>query len=286
MSYESIIFEKRGHSALVTLNRPDRMNAFTGRMAHELIAAIDECDADDDIRAVIFTGAGERAFCAGADLERGADTFKYAAVDAGEQKVRRDSGGLVTLRMYESKKPLIAAFNGAAVGIGVTMTLPMDIRIASEGARFGFVFSRRGIVPEAASSWFLPRLVGISQALEWTYSGRVFGVDEALCGGLVTAVHPADELLRAAEVIADEIAENTSSLSVTMIRQMMWKMLGADHPMAAHQVDSRGIAQLGEGPDAAEGVKSFLEKRPPQFAGRISSDLPDVYPWWEEPEFK
>lgn len=289
MSYETIILQKDGPVAVVTLNRPERMNAFTNEMGSEIIDAMDDTDADDNIRAVIFTGSGDRAYCAGADLGRGADTFNASSrPDKGEYvgDIRRDGGGLVTLRLFQCKKPLICAINGAAVGVGITMTLPMDIRIASSKARFGFVFARRGLVPEAASSWFLPRLVGVSKALEWVYSGRVFDAQEALQGRLVSHLYPPEDLMDSARALALEIAENTSSLSVTLSRHMLWRMLGESHPMAAHQIDSRGIQFLGQGPDAAEGVVSFLEKRPPAFPGKVSQDMPDYFPWWDEPEFK
>ena len=287
MDYEQIRYEVEDRVLTLTLDRPERLNAFTGQMLAEMVDAFDRVDADDDVRAVIVTGAG-RGFCAGADLARGADTFNYDDNPRGRTEGttwERDGGGLLSLRIYNLNKPIIAAVNGAAVGVGVTMQLPMDVRIAAESARFGFVFSRRGIVPEACSSWFLPRVVGISQALEWTYSGRVFPASEALAGGLVSRVVPDEELLPTARALAAEIVENTSSLSVTLIRHMMWRLLGADHPMEAHKLDSRGVQALGRGPDAAEGVKSFLEKRPPDFTGRVSQDLPDYFPWWEEPEF-
>lgn len=268
----------------ITLNRPDRLNAFTNVMRDEMIAAFDQADADDDIRCVIVTGEG-RGFCAGADLGDGGDTFNTDR-EGQDGPVWRDGGGQVSLRIFESKKPVIGAINGPAVGVGVTMTLPMDIRIASTSAKFGFVFSRRGIVPEACSSWFLPRIVGIQQALAWTFSGRVFPADEALKGGLVQEVTAPDDLLPRARAIAAEIAENTAPVSVALTRQMMWRMLGADHPMEAHMVDSRGIAQLGVSPDVKEGVESFLEKRPPEFSMKPSTDMPDFYPWWEDRPFK
>jgi len=261
----------------ITLHRPERLNAFTPTMMRELIEAFDQTDADDAVRAVIVTGAG-RGFCAGADLGAGGRTFDY-----GEQRnpvAIRDGGGQVTLRIFESRKPVIAAINGPAVGVGATMTLPMDIRIASSDARFGFVFARRGIVPEAASSWFLPRLVGVSQAAEWCFTGRVFPADEALAGRLVSRVVPPDALLDTARALAREIADNTSAVSVAVTRALLWRMLGADHPMEAHKVDSRLIYQLGRSPDAAEGVSAFLEKRPARFPMRPSSDLPDAWPWW------
>ena len=274
----------------ITLDRPDKLNAFTGRMMHELIETFDRADADDDVRVVIVTGAG-RGFCAGADLSAGGSTFDIGArgeevgVAADERGANRDGGGLVSLRIFASTKPVIAAINGPAVGVGVTMTLPMDIRLASESARFGFVFTRRGVVPEACSSWFLPRLVGIAQAQEWVLTGRVFDAQEALRGGLVRSVHPPDELLPAAQAIAREIVESTAPVSVALSRQMLWRMLGADHPMEAHKVDSRGIVARGASDDAKEGVMSFLEKRPAAFPMRVSDGMPDFYPWWDEPEF-
>jgi enoyl-CoA hydratase/carnithine racemase len=287
VDYEQIQYEVSDRILTITLNRPERLNAFTGQMMQEMIDALDRADADDDVRAVIVTGAG-RGFCAGADLGAGKDTFNYDNNPRGRTggtEWERDGGGLLTLRIFNCNKPIIAAVNGPAVGIGVTMQLPMDIRIASTSARFGFVFARRGIVPEACSTWFLPRVVGISQALEWAYSGRVFAAEEALAGRLVSRVVPDDELIPTARAIAAEIAENTSALSVTLIRHMMWKLLGADHPMEAHKLDSRGVQALGRGPDAAEGVTSFLEKRPARFTGRVSADMPEYFPWWDEPTF-
>ena len=268
----------------ITLDRPDRLNAFTNVMRDELIGAFDQADADDDIRCVIVTGAG-RGFCAGADLGDGGETFNTDR-EGQEGPVWRDGGGQVSLRIFESKKPVIGAINGPAVGVGVTMTLPMDIRIASDAARFGFVFSRRGIVPEACSSWFLPRIVGIQQALAWTFSGKVFPAEEALTGGLVQEVTTPDDLLPRARAIANEIASHTAPVSVALTRQMMWRMLGADHPMEAHKIDSRGIAQLGVSPDVKEGVESFLEKRPPDFSMKPSADMPDFFPWWKERPFE
>jgi enoyl-CoA hydratase/carnithine racemase len=283
--YEQILYAVEDGVATITLNRPDKLNAFTNTMRQELIAAFDQVDADDAVRAVIVTGAG-RAFCAGADLSGGAKTFDYAArgaIAADEQ--RRDGGGTVTLRIFACKKPVIAAVNGPAVGIGATMQLPMDIRLGADGARFGFVFTRRGVVPEACSSWFLPRLVGIQQALDWMLSGRVFDAQEALAGGLVKQVLPPAELLPAARAWARAIAANTSAVSVALTRQMLWRMLGADHPMEAHKIDSRGIQKMGRSPDAYEGVASFLEKRPARFTMRPSRDMPDFFPWWPERPF-
>jgi enoyl-CoA hydratase/carnithine racemase len=284
--YQDILYDVEDGVLTITLNRPDKLNAFTGVMLTEIIDAMDRADADDEVRAIIFTGAG-RGFCAGADLSRGASTFNMAERD-GEGPVDewRDGGGRVSLRLFESKKPLIAAVNGPAAGVGVTMQLPMDIRIASTEARFGLVFTRRGVVMEACSSWFLPRIVGISQAMEWVMSGRVFPADEALKGGLVSQVVAPDDLLPTARAIAREIAENTSAVSVTLCRHMMWKMLGADHPMEAHKIDSRGIRTMGQLPDAYEGVQSFLEKRPGNYTMKPSTDIPDFFPWWEEREFE
>lgn len=284
--FEHIRYDVADHIATITLHRPEQMNAFTGRMMRELIAAFDLTDADDDVRAVIVTGEG-RAFCAGADLSAGGETFAKGGSDVQtDAGVPRDGGGLVSLRIFESTKPVIGAINGAAVGVGVTMTLPMDIRIASTSAKFGLVFARRGIVPEAASSWFLPRLVGISQALEWCYSGRVFPADEALAGGLVRSLHSPDDLLPAARAIAAEIAEHAAPVSVALTRRMMWRMLGAAHPMEAHRADSRGIRERGRSDDAREGVTSFLEKRPAAFTDRVSDGLPDLFPDWTEPQFQ
>ena len=283
--YTQILYDVADGIATITLNRPEKMNAYTRTMMTEMIAAFDLSDADDAVRAVIVTGHGERAFCAGADLtpEGGGQVFASPGTqaDLSSDEVR-DGGGRITLRIYESKKPVIAACNGAAVGIGATMQLAMDIRLASDNARYGFVFARRGIVPEAASSWFLPRLVGIQQALEWCYTGRIFGAQEALSGGLVRSVHPQGELIAAARAIAREIADNTSAVSVAMTRAMMWRNSAQDHPMAAHRVDSRAIYRLSKSADAIEGVQSFLEKRPPAFPDKVSRDMPDFYPWWAE----
>ena len=271
--------------ATVTLHRPEQLNAFTGTMMRELIEAIDRVDADDSVRALVVTGSG-RGFCAGADLSSGGETFARGGSDVQtDVGVPRDGGGLVTLRLFDCTKPVIGAINGPAVGVGVTMTLPMDVRLASTAARFGFVFARRGIVPEACSSWFLPRLVGISQAAEWCYTGRVFGAQEALDGGLVRSLHGPDDLLPAAYALAREIAESTAPVSVALTRRMLWRMLGADHPMAAHRVDSRGILARGASADAREGVTSFLEKRAAAFPDRVSDGLPDVFPDWVDPTF-
>jgi enoyl-CoA hydratase/carnithine racemase len=285
MAYEEIIYEVSEQIATITLNRPDKLNSFTNRMLKEIIAAFDESDADDNVRAVIVTGSG-RAFCAGADLSGGGETFAKGGSDVkAKTGVTRDGGGLVSLRIFESKKPVIGAINGAAVGVGVTMTLPMDIRLASTASKFGFVFAKRGIIPEAASSWFLPRIVGISQATEWCFTGRMISADEAKEGRLVRSVHAPEDLLLAARAIAREIAENTAPVSVALSRQMLWRMLGADHPMQAHRVDSRAINSRGASDDAREGVMSFLEKRPANFPVKVSDGLPDVFPDWQDPQF-
>ncbi|MEM1332025.1 MAG: crotonase/enoyl-CoA hydratase family protein [Actinomycetota bacterium] len=285
MEYSEILFEVSDHVATVTLHRPERMNAFTGTMMRELIDVFDRTDGDDDVRAVIVTGHG-RAFCAGADLGMGGDTFSGGGSDVkGAGGIPRDGGGLTALRIYESKKPVIGAINGAAVGVGITMTLPMDIRLAADTAKFGFVFARRGIVPEAASSWFLPRLVGISQAAEWCYSGRVFLAEEALAGGLVRSLHPIDELLPTARSIAADIAENSAPVSVALTRQMLWRGLSLDHPMQAHRADSRAILERGRSADSREGVESFLEKRAASYTNSVAEEFPDVFPDWVDPEF-
>ncbi|WP_416898243.1 MAG: crotonase/enoyl-CoA hydratase family protein [Minwuia sp.] len=285
MTYEQILYDVEDNILTITLNRPEKLNAFTEQMRTEVMDALDRADADDEVKAIIFTGAG-RGYCAGADLSRGGGTFDYSKRGYAAGEVVRDGGGLMTLRIYQCKKPVIGAINGPAVGVGSTMQLPMDIRIASEKARFGFVFAQRGVVPEACSSYFLPRLVGISQALDWAYSGRVFEADEALAGGLVKEVVPHDELIPRARAIAKSYMERSSAVSVSMIRAMFWRLLAADHPIEAHQVDSRGMVYMGAAADAQEGVSSFLEKRAPNFTMKPSTDMPDFYPWWEEPEFK
>lgn len=278
-SYRHIGYAVADRILTVTLNRPERLNAFTELMATELINAFDRADADDEVRAIVITGAG-RGFCAGADLESGGDTFDFT----GERDYR-DTGGLVSLRVFESLKPVIAAINGPAVGVGISMTLPADVRLASDTARFGFVFARRGIVLDAASSWFLPRAVGIARALEWTATGRIFGADEAHDAGLVSSVYPADELLAAAYAVAAEIVANTAPVSVALNRQMLWRMLGADHPMSAHELDSWLGQSRGASADAKEGVTAFLEKRSAAFPDKVSTDLPAGYPWWKARPF-
>ena len=283
MEFQEIRYEVDDRVLTITLNRPDRLNAFTPTMQVELIEAIDQADADDGVRAVVVTGAG-RGFCAGADLQAGGSTFDWRERQSGDG-VPRDGGGQVALRLYRSTKPVIAAINGPAVGVGITMTLPMDVRVAAEGAKIGFVFARRGIVPEACSSWFLPRIVGISRAMEWVATGRVFDAEEALAGGLVRSVHPGEELLDTAHALAHEIADNTAPVSVALARRMLWTMLGAEHPMEAHRADSRAMFARGQSDDAREGVTSFLEKRPAEFTDRVSDGLPDILPGREEPAF-
>jgi enoyl-CoA hydratase/carnithine racemase len=281
MDFQDIAYDVSEGIATITLHRPDKMNAFTGRMMHEIISALDMTDADDNVKVVIFTGSG-RAYCAS-----GGETFAKGGSDVQtKQGVPRDGGGLVSLRIFESLKPVIGAINGAAVGVGVTMTLPMDIRLASDSAKFGFVFAKRGIVPEACSSYFLPRIVGIQKATEWVFTGRVFSAQEALDGGLVRSVHPADQLLSAARELAREIADNTAPVSVALSRRMLWRMLGASHPMEAHRADSRGIMERGRSADSKEGVVSFLEKRAAVYPDLVSDGLPDIFPGWEDPEFR
>jgi enoyl-CoA hydratase/carnithine racemase len=277
VSFDTIRTDIASSVLTITLDRPDRLNAFTSRMRDELIAAFDTADGEDDVRVVIVTGAG-RAFCAGADLEAGGSTFDVARRDVHTfaDGTPRDGGGEVSLRIYECTKPVIAAINGPAVGVGITMTLPMDIRLAVEGAKIGFVFTRRGIVPEATSSYFLPRVVGISRAMEWVATGRVFTSEEALAGGLVRSVHPPAELLGAAHALAHEIVDGTAPVSVALSRRMLWSMLGAAHPLAAHEIDSRAMTARGASADAAEGVTAFLEKRDAVFPDRVSDGLPDV----------
>ena len=284
MDYEQITTETSEGVLTITLNRPERLNAWTGRMGEELRAAFDAADADDGVRAIIVTGAG-RAFCAGADLESGGDTFDYSKRDTAGAG-GRDGGGEFTLRIFDCKKPVIAAINGPAVGVGATMTLAMDVRMAAEDAKMGFVFSRRGIIPEACSSWFLPRAVGISRAMEWVSTGRVFGAQEGLEAGLLRSLHPKEELMGAARELALEIAQNTAPVSVALARQLMWRMLGAEHPMIAHRADSRGMVARGQSADVVEGVTSFLEKRPAHFTDKVSDGLPDVMPGWRSPEFE
>ena len=283
MNFQEIRYEVADYVLTITLHRPERLNAFTPTMGRELIEAFDRADADDDVRAIIVTGEG-RGFCAGADLSAGGSTFDWRDRQKVDE-IPRDGGGQVALRIFDLTKPVIAAINGPAVGVGITMTLPMDVRLAAEKARIGFVFTRRGIVPEACSSWFLPRIVGISRAMEWTATGRVFPVEEALAAGLVRSVHPEPELLGAARALAGEISEHAAPVSVALARRLLWTMLGAEHPMAAHRADSRAIFARGQSNDAREGVTSFLEKREPEFTDRVSDGLPEIFPRGDEPVF-
>ena len=287
MGYEQIAYEVDDRILTITLDRPDQLNAFTVTMLHELLDAFDRADADDEVRAIVVTGRG-RAFCAGADLSAGPTAFDNRGPTGrvGEAPPPRDGGGIVALRIFNSTKPVIAAINGPAVGVGITMTLPMDVRLASERARMGFVFTRRGVVPEACSSWFLPRVVGISRALDWVLSGRVFPAGEAAVAGLVREVVPHEDLLPSARRVAAGIANDTSPVSVALARRMLWRMLCADHPMEAHKMDSRAMAEMGRSGDAHEGVAAFLEKRPAQFRMTVSADLPEVFPGWVEPPFE
>jgi enoyl-CoA hydratase/carnithine racemase len=282
MEFEEIRYDVDDRILTITLNRPERLNAFTPTMGRELIEAFDRADADDDVRAVIVTGEG-RGFCAGADLGGGSSTFDWRDRQTDDE-VPRDGGGVVALRIFDSTKPVIAAINGPAVGVGITMTLPMDIRLAAEGAKIGFVFARRGIVPEACSSWFLPRVVGISQAMEWVATGRVFSAEEALAGRLVRSVHPQAELLEAARALAAEISAS-APVSVAVARRLLWTMLGATHPMEAHRADSRAMLARGQSDDAREGVTSFLEKRDAVFTDRVSDGLPELFPGRREPAY-
>ena len=283
MDFETIRYEVADGVLTITLNRPDRLNAWTPTMQRELIEAIDRADADDAVRAIVFTGAG-RGYCAGADLEGGGSTFDWREREP-EGEVPRDGGGRFTLRLFDCTKPTIAAINGPAVGVGITMTLPMDVRLAADHAKIGFVFARRGIVPEACSSWFLPRVVGIAQAMEWVTTGRVFSAREALDGGLVRSLHPKDELPAAANALAREIADSAAPVSVALARRLLWTMLGAGHPMDAHRADSRAMFARGQSGDAREGVTAFLEKRPAEFPDRVSDGLPEIFPGREEPVF-
>ena len=288
--FKTITFDVEDQIATIVLNRPEKLNAINPVMMQELIEAVDRSDADDSVRVLIVTGRG-RAFCAGSDLSGGSFAFDFQARDSATRDeavvngVYRDSGGRVALRLFESLKPVIGAINGPAVGAGATIPLAMDIRLAADTARFGYVFARRGIVPESAAAWFLPRVVGISTALEWCFSGKLIDAEEAQLRGLVRSIHSVDTLLLAARTLAREIAENTAPVSITLTRQMLWRMLGADHPMAAHRLDSRLVQSRGRSPDAAEGVASFLEHRRPSFTDRVSTDLPEEFPWWRDEPF-
>ena len=282
MDFKYIKCVVEDHILTLVLNRPDRLNAVHDGMLNEMIAGFDEADRNDEVRVVIVTGAG-RAFCAGADLAKRGDTWDYRTEKLEDH---RDSGGTVALRIFESKKPVIAAINGPAVGFGITMTLPMDIRIAAENSKMGFVFTRRGIVPDACCTWFLPRIVGINRAAEWTLTGRIFSPKEALENGLVSRIEKPENLMQTAREIAREISDNTSPVAITLTRQLLWRMLGADHPMDAHKIDSKCMYYMGRSPDSTEGALSFFEKRPPTFRMKPSSDLPDFYPWWPDRPFK
>lgn len=287
--YQHIRYQVEDGILTITLCRPEQLNAFSGLMVQELIDAFDQSDADDAVKCVIVTGEG-RAFCAGADLARGADTWsehekKMQEAEAGSP-YKGDGGGRITRRIFDSHKPVIAAINGPAVGLGLTVTLAMDVRLAAAGAKMGFVFAARGIVPEACSAWFLPRIVGISTALEWCYSGRVFRSEEAHARGLVRSLHAPDELMPAARALAREFADNTSAVSKALVRHMFWRMLGAEHPIRAHEIDTPAIAHTGKSSDAKEGIGAFLAKRPAQFTDRVSADMPPFFPWWEEPKFE
>jgi len=286
--YQHIRYAVADGILIITLNRPDQLNAFTALMAQELISAFDQSDADDDVKCVIVTGAG-RAFCAGADLGRGGETWSQHEKNMKAQEegspYKGDGGGRVTRRIFDSHKPVIAAINGPAVGVGLTMTLAMDVRMAVAGSKLGFVFAARGIVPEACSAWFLPRIVGVSTALEWCYSGRVFRSEEGLARGLLRSLHAPDALIPAATELAREFADNTSAVSKAIIRHMLWRMLGAEHPIRAHELDTPALAFTGKSNDAREGINAFLEKRPARFTDRVSHDMPPFFPWWEQPEF-
>jgi enoyl-CoA hydratase/carnithine racemase len=288
MNFEQIRYEVDGRILTITLNRPDRMNACTARMYDELIDAFDRADADDEVKAIIVTGAG-RAFCAGADLERGADTWGAHSelTDLSrQQRYVGNGGGRIARRIFDCTKPVIAAINGPAVGVGITMTLPMDIRLAVRGAKIGFVFAGRGIVPEACSSWFLPRIVGISKALEWCYSAKVLRSEEAYEAGLLRSLHEPQDLLPAARTLAQEFVDSSSAVSMALTRQMMWRMLGASHPLDAHEIDTAAMNALGGSNDAREGITAFLEKRAPRFMDRVSQHLPKFFPWWKDREFR
>jgi len=278
-------YEIENGVATVTLYRPDKMNALTQTMRKELVEIFMAADQDDSVRAVVVKGAG-KAFCAGADLSSGGSAFDRSVQEGRKVNLsgHRDGGGQISLAIFRCRKPVIAAINGHAVGVGITMTLPMDIRIVSEDARIGFVFTRRGVVPEACSSWFLPRIVGISKAAEWVYTGRVFRASEEATSGLFNYVVPRDRVLEKAMTIASEIVENTSAVSVALSKALLWHGLAEGDPQSVHLIDSRCFFWMGHQKDSREGVESFLEKRRPKFQMRVSSDMPDFYPWWKEPK--
>ncbi|MCK9276376.1 MAG: crotonase/enoyl-CoA hydratase family protein [Syntrophales bacterium] len=282
MTFKFITYQLQDNVATITLNRPDKLNAVNDGMLNELIEAFDQADKDDEVRAIIVTGAG-RAFCAGADLADKENTFNYRTESLEDH---RDSGGTVVLKIFELKKPVIAAINGPAVGFGITMTLPMDVRIAVENAKIAFPFTRRGIVPDACCAWFLPRIVGISRAVEWTMTGRTFSAEEAFKNGLLSMIAAPHEVMKKSMAVAREISDNTSAVSVALTRQLFWRTLGADHPMEVHRLDSKCIYYMGLSKDSSEGALSFLEKRPPHFTMKPGTDMPDFYPWWYDIPFK
>ena len=282
MKFETILYDVKDEILTITLNRPDKLNAWTRQMLQDLLAAFDLADADDNIGAVVITGAG-RGFCAGADLSSGGSTFKGAGGQPGIDELG-DSGGAASRRIFRSLKPVIVAFNGPAVGVGMTMTLAADVRLAVPNAKMGFVFAARGVISEGCSSYFLPRLVGISKALEWAMSARIFRSEEALEAGLIRSIHEPEDLLPAAYELAREFAAN-SRVSNAVIRQMFWRMLGADDPVVAHRLDTKGMVERGKSADATEGTTAFLEKRAAKFPDKVSTDMPDFFPWWEEPKF-
>lgn len=284
MTYQSIDYTVADQIATITLDRPDQLNTITEQMLDEIVAALAAGDGDPEVRAIVVTGRG-KAFCAGADVSGGAKAFDADEAGWGNPEDFRDGGGRITLQIFQSTTPVIGAVNGVAAGLGATMLLPMDIVLAANSARIGFVFARRGIVPEACATWFLPRRVGISTALEWCLTGRLIPAAEAREAGLLHDVHPGEDLLEAAYTLARQIADNSAPVAVGMIRQMLWRFTGSAHPMDAHRVDSRMNHALGQSPDVAEGIGAFLEKRSPEFPGRLPADAPSVYPWWEEPEF-
>ena len=284
MKFETILYEVKDEILTITLNRPDRLNAWTLQMLNDLLTAFDHADADDGIGAIVITGAG-RGFCAGADLSEGAGSTFEGTENQPDLDDLGDSGGAASRRLFRCLKPVIVAFNGPAVGVGLTMTLAADIRIAAPNIKMGFVFAARGIIPEGCSSYFLPRLVGISKALEWAMSARVFRSEEALEAGLLRSIHEPEDLLPAAYELAHEFTAN-SRVSIAVMRQMFWRMLGADDPIVAHRLDTKGMIQTGKSADATEGTTAFLEKRPANFPDKVSKDLPDFFPWWKEPKFQ
>ena len=282
MEYKNILLEQQDNIAVLSLNRPNKLNAFTFSMMEEMIAALDALDADDSVHALIITGKG-RAFCAGADLSSGQETFNPSFDDFAVQEddFRRDSGGILTLRMYQFLKPIVIACNGPAVGIGASMQLAADVRLASDQARFGFVFNNRGIVPDACSSWFLPKIIGIASALELTYSGRIIDASEALKLNLVSSIHDSENLLDNALDFTKNMVKNSAPVSIAVTRQMLWRSLEGSGPYEAHIVESKAMDSRGASKDAKEGVSSFLEKRVAEFKNKVSLDMPSFFPWWK-----